>query len=85
MNETLITGDGSVTIFKADLNESYHSRHGALTESRHVFIEAGFKGGVYQIWIKAQYSGNRIWYRTEYITNVTGVPKTSDGSLVHRD
>ena len=43
MNETLITGDGSVTIFKADLNESYHSRHGALTESRHVFIEAGLK------------------------------------------
>jgi tRNA U34 5-methylaminomethyl-2-thiouridine-forming methyltransferase MnmC len=43
MNETLITGDGSATIFKAELNESYHSRHGALTESRHVFIEAGLK------------------------------------------
>lgn len=43
MKETFITGDGSATIYMADLNESYHSRHGALTESRHVFIEAGLK------------------------------------------
>lgn len=43
MIEPLITGDGSATIFMAELNESYHSRHGALTESRHVFIEAGLK------------------------------------------
>ena len=43
MKETFITGDGSVTIYMADLKESYHSRHGALTESKHVFIEAGLK------------------------------------------
>ena len=43
MKETFITGDGSVTIYMADLKESYHSRHGAVSESKHVFIEAGLK------------------------------------------
>lgn len=43
MTERITTGDGSATIFVPDLNETYHSRHGALSESRHVFIEAGLK------------------------------------------
>ncbi len=41
--EKLITNDGSATIFDANLNDSYHSRHGALTEARHHFIESGLK------------------------------------------
>ncbi len=36
------TADGSKTIFIEELNEHYHSVNGALTESRHVFINAGF-------------------------------------------
>ena len=36
------TGDGSTTLFNEQLNEHYHSIHGALTESRHVFIQHGF-------------------------------------------
>jgi tRNA U34 5-methylaminomethyl-2-thiouridine-forming methyltransferase MnmC len=36
------TGDGSTTLFLPHLNETYHSRHGAVQESRHVFIAAGF-------------------------------------------
>ena len=36
------TADGSKTIFVEELNEHYHSVHGALAESRHVFINAGF-------------------------------------------
>ena len=35
------TDDGSHTIWVDDLNESYHSRHGAITESKHVFIKHG--------------------------------------------
>lgn len=35
------TGDGSSTLFHQGLNETYHSIHGALTESRHVFIDHG--------------------------------------------
>ena len=38
-----ITEDGSSTIFVPDLNEHFHSVHGAITESMHVFIHAGFQ------------------------------------------
>lgn len=37
------TGDGSHTLLNVKLNETYHSRHGALRESQHVFINAGLK------------------------------------------
>ena len=36
-----ITEDGSHTILALELNEHYHSIHGALQESRHIFIGAG--------------------------------------------
>jgi tRNA U34 5-methylaminomethyl-2-thiouridine-forming methyltransferase MnmC len=36
------TADGSPTLFREDLNEPYHSLHGAVTESRHVFIGYGW-------------------------------------------
>jgi tRNA U34 5-methylaminomethyl-2-thiouridine-forming methyltransferase MnmC len=36
------TSDGSHTLYNSVLNEHYHSHHGALQESRHVFIQAGF-------------------------------------------
>ena len=35
------TADGSHTFFVPELNEHYHSTNGALTESKHVFIDAG--------------------------------------------
>ena len=45
----LITEDGSHTIFLPELKETYHSTHGALSESEYVFIEKGldyaFQGG----------------------------------------
>jgi tRNA U34 5-methylaminomethyl-2-thiouridine-forming methyltransferase MnmC len=41
--EILITGDGSPTLSIKGTGETYHSRHGALSESRHVFIEHGLK------------------------------------------
>ncbi len=37
------TADGSPTLFREDLNEPYHSMHGAVTESRHVFIRHGWE------------------------------------------
>lgn len=39
----IITEDGSHTLFIPELNEHYHSIHGAVAESLHVFIEAGLK------------------------------------------
>jgi tRNA U34 5-methylaminomethyl-2-thiouridine-forming methyltransferase MnmC len=39
--EILFTSDGSPTLYHAGLDETYHSRHGAIQESQHVFIKAG--------------------------------------------
>jgi len=35
------TADGSKTIFNAQIGEHYHSTHGAVQESRHVFLKSG--------------------------------------------
>ncbi|WP_199121423.1 tRNA (5-methylaminomethyl-2-thiouridine)(34)-methyltransferase MnmD [Pedobacter sp. ASV28] len=43
MNILIKTADGSNTLFNDQIGEHYHSAHGALQESRHVFIEAGLK------------------------------------------
>jgi tRNA U34 5-methylaminomethyl-2-thiouridine-forming methyltransferase MnmC len=37
----ITTSDGSHTLYRADLDETYHSRHGAVQESMHVFIQQG--------------------------------------------
>ena len=39
----IITEDGSHTLFRADLDETYHSKHGAVQESQHVFINNGLR------------------------------------------
>ncbi len=40
--EIITTADGSTTIHLPELNEHYHSKHGAINEAQHVFIESGF-------------------------------------------
>jgi tRNA U34 5-methylaminomethyl-2-thiouridine-forming methyltransferase MnmC len=35
------TADGSCTLYREDIDETYHSVHGALAESTHVYIENG--------------------------------------------
>lgn len=39
--EVVSTNDGTNTIHLPDLNENYHSGHGALQEAEHVFIQNG--------------------------------------------
>lgn len=41
--QPIITKDGSHTISIPELNVTYHSLHGAIQESMHVFIDAGLK------------------------------------------
>ncbi|EDM34287.1 hypothetical protein PBAL39_12503 [Pedobacter sp. BAL39] len=43
MNKITPTADGSNTLFNETIGEHYHSKHGAVQESKHVFIEAGLK------------------------------------------
>lgn len=38
-----ITEDGSHTLYVPELDEHYHSTHGAIQESMHVFIDAGLR------------------------------------------
>lgn len=40
--EVVITSDGSSSIFLPEWNESYHSKHGAIQEAKHVFLKQGF-------------------------------------------
>ena len=37
----IITDDGSTTIHLPDLDEQYHSKHGAIQEAYHVFVNTG--------------------------------------------
>lgn len=46
MNILTQTADGSNTLFNETIGEHYHSSHGALQESKHVFITAGLKYGI---------------------------------------
>lgn len=41
--EILTTADDSKTLHLPELNEQYHSKHGALTEAEHVYIKAGLQ------------------------------------------
>ncbi len=41
MIQTLLTADGSLTLFLTDVDETYHSRHGAVKEAKRVFIDEG--------------------------------------------
>ena len=43
MNIITTTADGSNTLYNETIGEHYHSKHGALQESKHVFIDAGLK------------------------------------------
>lgn len=47
MNETRttceLTADGSATLYRADIDEHYHSVKGAMAESRHVYIDCGLR------------------------------------------
>lgn len=43
MNKHVITEDGSSTLYSTQFDEHYHSTHGAIQESMHVFIDAALK------------------------------------------
>lgn len=41
--QAVLTGDGTPTLYAPQFGQHYHSVHGALRESEHVFIEAGLR------------------------------------------
>lgn len=42
-NHLILTKDGSHSLLHDKLNETYHSVHGAIQESKYIFIESGLK------------------------------------------
>ena len=42
INKLVITNDGSHSIFNPEVNETYHSKHGAIVEAEYIFIRHGF-------------------------------------------
>lgn len=42
-----LTDDGSATLYRADIDEHYHSVKGAVAESRHVYIDCGLSHRYY--------------------------------------
>jgi tRNA U34 5-methylaminomethyl-2-thiouridine-forming methyltransferase MnmC len=53
--EIIVTKDGSHSICIPELNVTYHSIHGAIQESKHVFIEAGLN------YLLNQFANERIY------------------------
>jgi tRNA U34 5-methylaminomethyl-2-thiouridine-forming methyltransferase MnmC len=41
--QLVTTADGSKTIYNPTVGENYHSKHGALQESKHVFLKSGLE------------------------------------------
>ncbi|MGA0987391.1 MAG: SAM-dependent methyltransferase, partial [Flavobacteriaceae bacterium] len=52
--EILTTADNSKTLHLPELDEQYHSKHGALTEAEHVYIKAGLQHRL----VSTAYSGD---------------------------
>ena len=42
-SELILTSDGSHSLFVPEIDECYHSTHGAVQESLHIFIDAGLR------------------------------------------
>lgn len=42
-SEIEVTADGSATLYRADIDEHYHSVKGALTESAHVYVNSALR------------------------------------------
>ena len=41
MYKVIKTNDGSFSLFDVKMKESYHSKHGAIKEAKHVFLKNG--------------------------------------------
>ncbi len=79
-NQRIATKDGSHTLYVPELDETYHSRHGAIQESMHVFIDAGLKhlepthnqlrilelgfGTGLNAWLTAVCATKPVWFHT---------------------
>ena len=63
--ELITTGDGSHSLFLPELGETYHSRHGAIQESQHVFINHGLR-----YWLEKNQNSNIVVFEVGFGTGL---------------
>lgn len=76
--QLITTEDGSHSLFVPDLNEHYHSTHGAIQESRHVYIDAGF-----QVCLNRQINVLEVGFGTGLNAFLTLLEATKNNISVH--
>ena len=72
------TADGSHSLLNETLNEQYHSRHGAIQESLHVFIDAAWRQSTQSEPAILEYG-----FGTGLNALLTAVEAEKDGKKVH--
>lgn len=77
-HQIITTEDGSKTIFIPALNEQYHSVHGAMQETLHVFIAQGWKKIA-----KNELSILEIGWGTGLTTILSLIAAQKDNKIVH--
>jgi tRNA U34 5-methylaminomethyl-2-thiouridine-forming methyltransferase MnmC len=85
MDKTLrLCEDGSHTLYSEKAGECYHSIHGALNESLHIFIDAGFKAVFkkHQIKQKSSFRILEIGFGTGLNALLTGLEANQENILV---
>ncbi|NVO02681.1 MAG: tRNA (5-methylaminomethyl-2-thiouridine)(34)-methyltransferase MnmD [Bacteroidetes bacterium] len=78
--EIVLTEDGSNSIFSSGFNEHYHSTHGAIQESKHIFIEAGLKSTIID---KPEIHILEIGFGTGLNANLTKIELESKNVIVN--
>lgn len=78
--QRILTEDGSYTLKREDLGETYHSRKGAITESEHVYLFNGFRHVAEN---KAQIAIAEIGFGTGLNALLTALCKRDDSTLVY--
>ena len=73
--EIITTEDGSTTLYIPELNEHYHSIHGAIQESTHIFIKAGIEyyktQGIENIYLFCEPQLEKYWSKQNF-TRICG-------------
>lgn len=72
------TEDGSHTLYLPQIDETYHSTHGALNESLHVFLDAGFN-----LCEKEEINVLEVGFGTGLNAYLTAVAATKSNKIVH--
>jgi tRNA U34 5-methylaminomethyl-2-thiouridine-forming methyltransferase MnmC len=82
MPEIITTADGSHTLYHSALNETYHSKHGAINEALHVFINNGLDY-FFQLQSSNEIKLLEIGFGTGLNCLLTGIESQKEKKVIH--